>query len=193
MADRVVLATPAAPTARLLADLAPEASSSLAEIGYASMAVITLVLGDAELNGSGLLIPPGELPTIKAFTYSSNKWDWIADRAAETFGPGTAVVRASVGRFGEERLLQVSDEELIRRTVAEARVLPGWDGAQVLRSRVQRWGGGLPQYPVGHLERVRTIRDSVAAVGGLAVAGAYLDGVGLPACIAGAYRAVEAL
>jgi oxygen-dependent protoporphyrinogen oxidase len=193
MADRVVLATPAAPTARLLSELAPDASSALREIGYASMAVVTLVLGDAALTGSGLLIPPGELPTIKAFTYSSNKWSWIAERAAQVFGPGTAVVRASVGRFGEEHLLQVSDDELVRRTFDEARVLPGWDAARLLRFRVQRWGGGLPQYPVGHRERVHTIRDSVATVGNLAVAGAYLDGVGLPACIASAYRAVESL
>ncbi|SDT48112.1 protoporphyrinogen oxidase [Microlunatus soli] len=192
-ADRVVLATPAAPTARLLRALAPEAATALAEIPYASMAVITFVLADAELSGSGLLVPPGELPTIKAFTYSSNKWDWIADRAAAGFGAGTAVVRASVGRFGEEQLLQVDDHELARRTLAEARAVPGWQSARPLRTRVQRWGGGLPQYLVGHRDRIQTIRSAVAAVGGIAVAGAYLDGVGLPSCIAAARRAVADL
>ena len=54
---------------------------------------------------------------------------------------------------------------------------------------MQRWGGGLPQYLVGHRARVQTIRAAVAEVGQLAVAGAYLDGVGIPACIASAERA----
>lgn len=197
-ADRIVLATPAAPTARLLQALAPEASRALAEIPYASMAVITFVLAppgssDQALSGSGLLVPPGELPTIKAFTYSSNKWDWIAERAAQCFGPGAAVARASVGRFGEEHFLQVDDRELAHRTLTEARVVPGWQQARPLRIRVQRWGGGLPQYLVRHRERVETIRSAVAEIGNVGVAGAYLDGVGLPACIGGAYRAADGL
>ncbi|HEY9294625.1 MAG TPA: protoporphyrinogen oxidase [Microlunatus sp.] len=194
MADRVLLATPAAPTARLLKELSPEAAAGLEQIPYASMAVITFVLAGASLEGSGLLVPPGELPTIKAFTYSFNKWDWIKDRAEAEFGPGTAVVRASVGRFGEEQLLQVDDQELARRTLAEAReFVPGWRSATPVRMRVQRWGGGLPQYLLGHRRRIADIRAAVSELDGVAVAGAYADGVGLPACMASATAAADTL
>jgi len=60
-------------------------------------------------------------------------------------------------------------------------------------TRVQRWGGGLPQYAVGHLDRVARIRSAVAALPGLAVCGAAYDGVGIPAVIASAHRAVKDL
>jgi oxygen-dependent protoporphyrinogen oxidase len=56
-------------------------------------------------------------------------------------------------------------------------------------TRVSRWGGGLPRYAVGHVDRVARITDAVDAVPGLAICGAELDGVGIPACIARAERA----
>jgi oxygen-dependent protoporphyrinogen oxidase len=56
---------------------------------------------------------------------------------------------------------------------------------------VSRWGGGLPQYAVGHLDRVARIRSGVANVPGLAVCGAAYDGIGIPACIASARRAAD--
>jgi oxygen-dependent protoporphyrinogen oxidase len=193
MADRVLLAVPAAPAARLLGTVCPDASRLLAGIPYASMAVITFVLADAALEGSGLLVPPGELPTIKAVTYSGNKWEWIAERAVKAYGPGVTVARASVGRLGEEQLLQVDDQQLIDRTLAEARRVPGWEDARTLAASVQRWGGGLPQYLVDHRRTTAELSEAVAEVPGLAVAGAYLDGVGVPACIATAHRAADSL
>jgi oxygen-dependent protoporphyrinogen oxidase len=192
-ADRVLLALPATPAARLLGEICPEAAGLLERIPYASMAVITFVLADAALEGSGLLVPPGELPTIKAFTYSGNKWQWIVDRAARAYGPGTTVARASVGRLGEEHLLQVDDQQLIDRTLAEARRVPGWEAARPLASSVQRWGGGLPQFLVDHRRSTAELTAAVADLAGIAVAGAYLDGVGVPACIATAQRAAESL
>jgi oxygen-dependent protoporphyrinogen oxidase len=56
-----------------------------------------------------------------------------------------------------------------------------------------RWGGGLPQYLVGHQERVDAIRAAVSAVPGLAIAGAAFRGVGVPACIRDAFHALDAL
>ncbi|QGN32894.1 NAD(P)/FAD-dependent oxidoreductase [Microlunatus sp. Gsoil 973] len=192
-ADRVLLAVPATPAARLLSAVCPDATPLLSRIPYASMAVITFVLAGASLDGSGLLVPPGELPTIKAFTYSSNKWEWIADRATQAYGADVAVARASVGRLGEEHLLQIDDQQLIDRTLAEARQVPGWETARPLAASVQRWGGGLPQYLVDHRRSMTELRSAVGAVAGIAVAGAYLDGVGVPACIATARRAAESL
>ena len=159
-------------------------------IPYASTAVLTLVVRGLDTEASGLLVPPGELPTIKALTHSSLKWQWVAERAESTWGPGVFVVRASIGRFGEEALLQLPDDDLVRRTFAEASGLPGWAGATLLGSAVTRWGGALPQYRVGHRDLVARLRAQTAAVRGLAVAGAALDGVGVAACLGAAQAAV---
>ncbi len=185
----VLLTTPARPTGRLVSGLVA-VGTTWAEIPYASVAVVTLVVRNLETAASGVLVPPGELPTIKALTHSSLKWDWVADRAARTWGAGAAVVRASVGRLGEEALLQLPDAQLLARTWAEASGLPGWSDTVLLASAVTRWGGALPQYRVGHRDLVATLRDQVAAVRGLAVAGAALDGVGIAACLGSARRAV---
>ncbi len=183
-ADAVVLAAPAAPTGRLLSGLV-EAAAEWTAIPYASVAVLTTVVRGLDPEGSGLLVPPGELPSIKAMTHSSVKWDWVADRARSAWGDGTAVVRFSVGRRGEEGLLQLPDDALLARTLAEARAwLPGWDRAELVAGAVTRWGGGLPQYLVGHRELVARLRAGVAALPGLAVCGAALDGVGVAACLA---------
>ena len=188
-ADAVVLAVPAGPAGRLLAELSPVASA-WAAIPYASVAVVTLVLQGAQLSGSGLLVPTGELPTIKALTYSSNKWDWVAERARGAWGADTAIVRASVGRHGEERLLQLDDQALLQRTYAEAAALPGWEGAGLVTGSVSRWGGALPQYHVGHRKLVTRLRSSLARLPGIAVCGAAVDGVGVAACLASASIAV---
>lgn len=188
-ADAVVLATPAGATGRLLADVGPVAAE-FAAIPYASTALVTLAVAGTELNGSGLLVPPGELPTIKALTYSSNKWDWVARAAEERWGSSTAVVRVSVGRIGEAPLLQLGDEALRARTLEEAKTLPDWAGARLVAGHVTRWGGALPQYLVGHRDLVARLRDVVTGQPGLALCGAALDGVGVAACLASATTAV---
>ncbi|MFP5283267.1 MAG: protoporphyrinogen oxidase [Actinomycetes bacterium] len=183
--DGVVLATSARATGRLLAPLLP-AAADWAGWPYASTAVVTLVVAGLAPTASGLLVPPGELPTIKALTYSSAKWDWVRAVAEDRWGPGVAVVRASVGRIGEEPLLQVDDQTLRDRTFREAQGLPGWRSARLITGRVARWGGGLPQYEVGHLDRVARLRRALASSPGLAVCGAALDGVGIAACLGSA-------
>jgi oxygen-dependent protoporphyrinogen oxidase len=189
-ADAVVLATPAAPTARLLRDLAPTAAAELAAIETASMAVVTLAFrsGDVpEGDSSGFLVPPVERRVIKASTFSFAKWDWVR-AAGNTGGDDLLVLRTSIGRHGEEASLQVPDEELIARSLADLADIAAVR-ARPVDSHVQRWGGGLPQYAVGHLDRVARIRDDVARVAGLAVCGAAYDGVGIPAVIASARAA----
>jgi oxygen-dependent protoporphyrinogen oxidase len=85
-------------------------------------------------------------------------------------------------------ILQRDDEDLVRLAAAELAEASGVSGSPV-ESRVTRWGGGLPQYNVGHLDRVARVRAAVASQPGLAVAGAAYDGVGIPACIATARQA----
>ncbi len=188
--DAVVLATPAHAFARLLSEAVP-AAAEWADVPYASVAVVTLVVRDVRTEGSGLLVPPGVLPTIKAVTHSSAKWAWVAEAAQRRWGPGVSVVRASVGRVGEEALLQLPDEALLQRTYAEAQELPGWSRSHLVTGHVSRWGGGLPQYRVGHRQRVARLRATLAAEPGIAICGAALDGVGIAACVASANRAAE--
>jgi len=179
-ADAVVLATPTAPSARMLSELAPHVADELRRIEYASMAVVTLAYPRLEQlpTGSGFLVPSVEGRTIKASTYSHAKWAWSAEAGGEL-----AVLRASVGRLGEEYVLQRSDEELVALAMSDLKRAIGLD-APVVGSLVTRWGGGLPQYAVGHLDRVDRVEAAVAAVPGLAVCGAAYRGVGIAACVA---------
>ncbi len=181
-ADAVVLALPAAPAARLLADLLPATAFDLASIEYASVAVITVAVPSTAatpaMTGTGFLVPPVEGRLIKACTYSSAKWSWIAKAT-----PGVLVLRASVGRFREEHDLQRDDVDLVAGALEDLAAATGLAGP-LLDSRVTRWGGSLPQYTVGHLDRVGRIRRAVAELPGLAVCGAAYDGVGIPACVA---------
>ena len=184
-ADAVILATPAGPAARLLKDTASEASALLAEIPYASMAIVTLAFRAEDFPAqrrSGYLVPAVDGRAVKAATFSTVKWPHLAAQAP------VHVVRCSVGRSGDVAVLQRDDEDLAALAAAE---LAGAIGltAKSVAQRVTRWGGGLPQYNVGHLDRVAAIRAAVARQPGLAVAGAAYDGIGIPACVATARSA----
>jgi protoporphyrinogen/coproporphyrinogen III oxidase len=189
-AHGVVLAVPAAPASRLLATAAPDAARALAEVPYASMAIVTVVLprdGMPPLSGSGFLVPPVEGLRVKAATFSSAKWGWLGEAAGDR-----VVLRASVGRYGEVDELQRTDRDLVRDVLADlARVLGPLP--RPVAARVSRWGGGLPQYTVGHVDRIARVRRGVAELPGVAVCGAAYDGVGIPACIASGAAAATAV
>lgn len=187
-AHAVVLAVPAPAAARLLAEAVPAAAGELAGIEYASMAIVTLVLPSApELEGSGFVVPAVDRRTVKAVTQSSRKWEWTAQAAG-----GATVLRASVGRFGDIGDLARTDEELVAKVRGDLSNAIGLYSTPI-DTAVTRWGGALPQYTVGHLERVDRIRGAVEAVPGLAVCGAAYEGIGIAACIASAQRAAEAV
>ncbi|MEU6143828.1 protoporphyrinogen oxidase [Streptomyces sp. NPDC047081] len=188
--DAVVLAVPAPVAAALLRAEAPAAATELAGVEYASMALITLAYrraGIALPEGSGFLVPPVDGRTIKASTFASQKWGWIADE-----NPDLVVLRTSVGRYGETEILGRDDADLVDVSRHDLHQATGLDATPVA-TRVTRWTDGLPQYPVGHHARVARIREHVAKLPGLAVCGAQYDGVGIPACIASAYAAVDQL
>ena len=189
-ADAVVVAVPAAPASRLLSDAVPAAAAELAAIEYASMAVVTLAFRRSEVpavEGSGFLVPPVDGRRIKAATFSFRKWGWV-DAASDQL----VVLRTSVGRHREEASLQLDDDALVDVSLADLRSAIGLQARPVDR-HVQRWGGGLPQYAVGHASRVSRVRSAVAEVPGLAVCGAAYDGLGIPACIASGQRAAAEL
>ncbi|EPD66069.1 protoporphyrinogen oxidase [Streptomyces sp. HGB0020] len=187
-ADAVIVAVPAPAAAALLRAEAPAAATELATVEYASMALITLAYRRTEAalpEGSGFLVPPVDGRTIKASTFASRKWGWIADD-----NPDLLVLRTSVGRYGETEILGREDADLVEVSRRDLREATGLDAVPV-ETRVTRWTDGLPQYPVGHHARVARIREHVAKLPGLAVCGAQYDGVGIPACIASAYAAVD--
>jgi oxygen-dependent protoporphyrinogen oxidase len=178
-ADAVVLAVPAAPAARLLAGHAPV--EELAGLGYAGVALVTVVLdGPAPGRGSGYLVPAVEGKVTKGVTFLSRKWG----------RSDASIVRASVGRYGEERDLQRPDVELVRLVLDELASVVG-PLPRVVDSRVTRWGGALPQYAPGHVDLVRRLRTALPE--GLAVAGAAYDGVGVPLVTRSGQEAARAL
>ncbi len=190
VADAVVLATPARATSRLLGDLAPTAAALLGEVEAASMAVVTLAFRARDLpatTGSGFLVPPVDGHRIKAATFSFAKWGWVRE-AGEGADP-VLVLRCSLGRHREEQVLQCSDEELVALALADLGEALG-PSAPPVDAHVQRWGGALPQYAVGHLARVASVRRALEPLAGLEVCGSAYDGVGIPACVASAERAV---
>jgi protoporphyrinogen/coproporphyrinogen III oxidase len=188
-ADAVIIAVPAVPAGRLLAGVSGPAAAALGEIRYASMAVVTLAYPvtafPAAVTGSGFLVPAVDGRAIKAVTFSTVKWPHL-----QRGDPGLHLVRCSVGRLGEDAVLQRDDADLAGLAAADLAAATGVKGDPV-DSRVTRWGGGLPQYSVGHLDRVIRIRAAVAGLPGLAVCGAAYDGVGIPACIATARLAAD--
>jgi oxygen-dependent protoporphyrinogen oxidase len=182
--EAVLLATPAPATSRLLAEVAPNSSFALADVTVASVVIVTFVFDrELDLPGSGFLVSPSEPVSIKASTFSSNKWGWLQAR-------GRTVLRASLGRAGEPLLYD--DATMTELALADLQTILGTLPTPVA-SHVQRWGGGLPQYAVGHLEMLDRMTAELGQVRGLALAGATYRGVGIPAVIASAHTAVEKL
>ena len=195
--DAVVIATPAAASAFLLMDLAPDAAAELARIESADVAVVTFAVREVEarplleLGASGFLVPPGERRAIKASTWSFAKWDWVraVGRGAGRHGEDLLFLRTSIGRH-RERALQLADHLLEVGSLTDLHAATGVR-LEPVATHVQRWPAGLPQYAVGHLDRVSRIRAGIGAVPGLAVCGAAYDGVGIPAVISSARAAAD--
>jgi oxygen-dependent protoporphyrinogen oxidase len=204
-ADAVVLAVPAAPAARLLSGAFPASpgsppaaattgGSGRPALGYASVALVAFALPATKLPElSGVLVPATEGFAVKAVTFFDQKWSHLRR-------PGLTVVRASVGRAGEEHQLQRADGDLLGLVRDEVARLIGADRLpDPLDAAVFRWGGALPQYAPHHRDRVAALRAGLAAhntAAGhppIAVAGAAYDGVGIPACVTSGWAAADTL
>jgi oxygen-dependent protoporphyrinogen oxidase len=198
-AEGVVLCVPAGPAADLLRDAAPEAASLLEPLAYASVGVVTFAFPPGSLTlpttGTGVLVPAGlvhrtgprngERWLTTALTFLDRKWPELAQ-------PGETLLRASVGRIDDPRLAAMTDDELVRVAREELDELLG-PTPTPLDVSVTRWVDALPQYPVHHLEHVATIRAEVSRLGGIELAGAAYEGVGIPACIGSGRAAADRL
>jgi oxygen-dependent protoporphyrinogen oxidase len=186
-ADAVVVAVPPPAARKLLADVVPAASAAYGQVEVGSMAVVSMVLpSDVALpEASGVLLAVGERHrdgtpfTAKAFTFTSRKW-----------GGDRVRLRASVGRVGEEQTLQRDADALLAAVLADLTELSGVEAVPGAWT-VTKWGGGLPQYGVGHGRLTAGIERAVEAVPGLEVTGAVFRGVGIPACVEAASAAAE--
>lgn len=189
-ADAVLLTTPSYVSAELLGDLVPEAAEELAAIPHASAAVVNLLFPPGSVTlpegGSGVLVPSSERMTVSGCTWFSHKWPEHA--AAD----GAVTIRCFVGRGDRDPALELGDRDLAGVVVAELGRLFGVS-ADPSAHHVERWERGLPQYKVGHLERVDRIEAALGRAGGLAVAGASYRGSGIPDCIAQAESAATVL
>lgn len=180
-ADAVILALPAAQTARLVAAVAPATSAAAGRISGASSVVVALAVpGNTPFpECSGVLVATGEPLRSKAITLSSRKWGARGD---------LQLLRLSFGRFGDDVVQRASDDELLAWAAGDLAAVFGLK-VDPVDARVQRWIDAMPQYGPGHADLVAQIRAGLPPT--LAVAGSYLDGIGVPACIGAAGRAAE--
>ena len=187
-ADVLILTTPAFITARLVAPWDKELAAAHNAIPYASTATVTLAYHEsklpAPLDGRGYVIPSVEASEVKACTWTSSKW---VGRAPDGF----ALIRVYLGRYGKRDILQDSDEELLQLAQAELKRTLNITAPPDF-TRIYRWPNAMPQYNLGHLERLAQIETRLAHHPGFLLAGATYHGVGIPDCIRSAEEAAKA-
>lgn len=185
-AGAVVVTVPSFAAAGMLEALSPAAAGHLAAIRHASVVTATLAYRPSALprplEGAGMLVPRVEGRLMTACTWSTTKWPALASS-------GMVMLRASSGRDGDDRAMELPDEEIVRRLHDElAKALGLKERPEA--SLVSRWPRGFPQYEVGHQARVEAIEAALAAdAPGVHVAGAAYRGLGIAACIEQARRA----
>jgi len=184
----VVLAIPAFAAADLLAELDHELAGVHAEVPYGSSVVVSLAYREDQiahpLDGYGYVVPRAAGSDVLACSWTSSKWE---GRAPE----GSVLIRVYAGRFGERDITADSDDELVALARNELRLLEV--EAEPHLSRVHRWPRGMPQYVLGHPERLERIESALTDHPGLALAGAAYRGVGVPDCIHSGEEAARSL
>jgi oxygen-dependent protoporphyrinogen oxidase len=188
-ADAVVVATPAYDAARLLRPHDAELARLLGEIRYSSAASVNIAYRAADLprlpESFGFVVPVKERRKIIACTFSSVKF---AHRAPE----GTVLMRTFLGGALQAEMMGLEDAAMVAAAREEIAALLGV-GAEPILAHVQRWPEQMPQYAVGHLDRVAQIERRSATLPGLALAGAAYRGVGVPDCVHSGEQAAEAV
>ncbi len=185
-ADAMIITTPAFAAADLLTSL-DISLDALRSIRYAHTATVSFGYQGTppsyQMTGSGYLVPRNEGATITACTIVSTKWTNASQN-------GNLLVRCYVGRDGDEEAVDWTDERLIQATLSDLEKSIG------LKERpnfikIKRWKYSMPQYDVGHLDRIQLIEDALKDHPGIVLAGAAYRGIGIPDCIKDATRAVE--
>jgi len=191
VADAVIVATESFAAEKIVRGVDADIANNLSAIPTSSSATVSMGFHESEvgidLNAFGVLCPMVEKRPLLAATYSSTKWPGRA--------PGGKVLfRGFVGGPNNQEILEKSDEELFDIVLAQFRSILGLSpDAKPLFQRIYRWDRGMPQYTLGHLDRVSQIEERCAAIGTLALAGGSYRGVGIPNCIESGERGVTAI
>lgn len=184
-ADGVVLAVPAPLLPTLVEHVAPRTAAAARRIRVASAAVVALALpgGTPIPQQSGVLVATGEADRLnaKAVTLSSRKWGRRGN---------VELLRLSFGRYGDDLARNTGDEDLLAWSARDLNTLFGIT-VDPVDWHIQRWIDAMPQYGPNHQDLVAELRAGLPP--NLAVAGSYLDGIGVPACVAAATRAASAV
>ena len=173
--DHVVVAVPPKAAVNLLEPIAPLASAELAKIESASAAIVVLGVSATNIkrpvNTFGFVIPLSEKRRILAGSFASHKF---SGRSPEDH----VLIRVFMGGAMQSELLEKSDEELTTIAQEELSELIGLTGDPLV-SRVVRWNDAMPQYHIGHGDRVRIIDEEIASTPGLSFTSNALHGVGI--------------
>jgi oxygen-dependent protoporphyrinogen oxidase len=185
--DHVVVATPPAAAAKLLSPVAPTAAAELAAIESASTAIVVLALRRSDIKRNiqtfGFVVPAREKRQILAASFASHKF---AGRAPQDH----VLVRVFIGGSLQAHLLAKSDEQLVQLARDELADLIGLSGEPTL-TRVVRWNQAMPQYHVGHGQRVKRIEAQIDQLAGLSLMNNALHGVGIAPVIQAADKVVK--
>jgi protoporphyrinogen/coproporphyrinogen III oxidase len=189
-ADGVVVATPAAVTAKLLASVSSEAAKIVGDIPYASSAVVAMIVQRDQirgrLDGFGLVVPSCENRQALAISFTSNKY------------PGRTpddqvLLRVFLGGALRGEVVDRSDAELQALAAAEVREILNWSGQGLNWQAVIRWKNAMPQYLVGHVARMQQLQQHLSAEPTLQLCGAAYNGVGIPQCVRSGRQAAQKL
>ncbi|MFC5723987.1 protoporphyrinogen/coproporphyrinogen oxidase [Streptomyces gamaensis] len=188
----VVIAAPAWVAATLLSAEAPAAAAELSQVSYTSTALVTMAFRRADVEGPhgfagrcGYLVPPVPGRAVTAAAFLTRTWGWLDERAPELF-----LLRATIGRHGEEDALYLDDRDLTAATLRDLSEAAGLT-AHPLATEVTRWIGAVPRHVSGHAARITRVRRALAKLPGLRICGAAYEGAGIADCVAGGWRAAE--
>ncbi len=188
-ADAVCVALPAQPASRILAESASSLSRDLAAIPYESVATVNLAYRRQDiphsLAGFGFVVPAFTQKKIVACSFSSVKFDGRAPK-------GMVLLRAFVGGALHREVYALEDDAMVRTVREELRHYLGVEVSPVFSS-IRRYPQSMPQYQVGHLHHVASIRSQLETLPGLYLAGNAYNGIGVPDCVKSAEFAAHSI
>lgn len=183
--DAVVCALPAAKAAALLSATLPEAAATIGSIPYASSAVVAMVVNKCDVlgrkDGFGLIVPQKEKRQSLAVSFTSNKYP---GRVPED----QMLLRIFLGGALRPEVVDYSDERLVEMASTELREIMQWRAKKANWQGVIRWKSAMPQYLVGHVDRMQSLQSQLSSIPTFKLCGAAYDGVGIPQCIRGARK-----
>ena len=182
-----MVTVPAFASALLLKGMDEPAARLLEEIPYVSTCVVTLAFKKSDvahaMNATGFVVAGNEVCRMTSCTWSSSKWEGRSPK-------DRVLVRCFFGKLGDEDILTHDDDALVHLACRDLNGILGISG-EPIKHWVFRWNKAMPQYLVGHMDKVRRIEAGLNNFPGVFVLGSAYRGVGLPDCIKQARDVVD--